>query len=1005
MAARQLPLHSISFGKMVPLERKTSSLVTKNFNVPCPIQCMALSDVSSHTQTVRRSANFQPSIWHYDYIQSLSSEYKEEKYTKQSRVLKEEIRVMLCQVEDHAEQLEMIDVLQRLGVAYHFTNEIRSILENVHSNMDMLKRKNNLYATALAFRLLRQHGYNLSTDVFGGFQDEMGNFKKCLSVDVEGLLSLYEASFHSVEDELILDEARDFTSKFLEEYVEKNRGNGTSLLISHALEFPLHWRVPRLEALWFINFLEERRQNEKHALLQFAKLDFNMVQSIYQEELKYTSRWWKGTGLVEELSFVRNRFVENFYWAVGFNFKPDLGNFRKELTKVISLITTIDDIYDVHGTLEELELFTEAIDRWDLNAMDGLPHYMKICFLALYNSVNEIAYATLKENRYNIIPYLKKAWADLCKSYLVEAKWYYSGYTPRLQEYIENAWITISGPVVLVHAYFLIPRPLGKEDLVFLEEYPNIIRLSAIIFRLANDLGTCKREVDTGDVTKSIQCHMEETGASEADSREYIKGMIRTTWKKMNEEARNSSFSQSFIDTAIDVARMSLCFYQYGDGYTLPDHDIKSCMLSLIMQPIPVTIKEKYAEASSWWVCDCADPDGGWQWSKFNSFLSNEAVDAIAKVMPPSEGAGTDKVVWNLSSTGIFSIKTAYISLSRQFDYDDSRNWCLAWDWEGPQRIRAFLWLLMGENLLSNDQRVRRHLGEDATCMRWQADVEDCNHIFRECSWACQIWQLCCHGLVLNGFWEGDFVSWIERNLNRKKENKDWRRLFGVVCWLIWKERNNGVFNDEWETPIEVVRHAMMFMHNVLVAEKMFCKAGLMVDSRSVRKPHWEAPPTTWIKLNSDGACSVKGTRLSCGGVIRSCNGDWIAGFSKGLGCGNILMAKLWGILIGLEWTWVKGYQRVMVETDSMDACELITQGCVDSHPCHLLMLRIREMLEKSWMVRVDHVNRECNRVADWLARQASQVDWSIVWLSEPPEGCLDLLLEDCRANCAQGSR
>lgn len=100
---------------------------------------------------------------------------------------------------------------------------------------------------------------------------------------------MYEASFHSFEDETILDEARDFTSKFLKEFLNQNGDSHLSLQISHALEFPLHWRVPRWEASCFIN-IYEKQQNKNDVLLHFAKLDFNILQSVYQEELKYTSR-------------------------------------------------------------------------------------------------------------------------------------------------------------------------------------------------------------------------------------------------------------------------------------------------------------------------------------------------------------------------------------------------------------------------------------------------------------------------------------------------------------------------------------------------------------------------------------------------------------------------------------------------------------------------------------------------------------------------------------------
>ncbi|XP_057459035.1 terpene synthase 10-like [Lotus japonicus] len=592
MAQQKLATFPLSLTKITfPRERKTSSQVMRSAKVSWATQCKASYNV--HSQTIfRRSANYQPSIWTFDYIQSLNTEYKEEIYTQRVRVLREEVRMLLCKVESELDQLEFTDALQRLGVDYHYDHEIRKFLDDIFK-MNTLNEENDLYATTLKFRLLRQHGYNISSDVFIRFKDDKGNLKKDHTLDVKGMLSLYEASFHSFEDETILDEAKDFTSKFLKEYWTEEKGNNyTSLLINHALELPLHWRNPRWETQWFIN-VYERKENMIPTLLQLAKLNFNIAQAIYLEELKESSRWWKRVGLGEKCSFARDRLVENYVWTVGANSHPDLEYYRKSMTKINSLITIIDDIYDVYGTFEELKLFTEVIGSWDLNAMDSLPNYMKTCFQALNNIVNEIACENQEKNGYNITAYLIKTWADLCKSYFIEAKWYYSEYMPSLEEYLGNAWISISTPLQLIHTYFLIPHSINMEELNNMEKYSDIIQFSAMISRLANDLGTYKRENEMGDVAKSIQCYMNESGASEVEAREYLKSVMYKTWKKMNEATYNCSFSQCFISTTVNLTNMALCMYQRGDGHTIQDPEIKSRILSLVIKPIPLTYTKK----------------------------------------------------------------------------------------------------------------------------------------------------------------------------------------------------------------------------------------------------------------------------------------------------------------------------------------------------------------------------------------------------------------------------
>ena len=74
-------------------------------------------------------------------------------------------------------------------------------------------------------------------------------------------------------------------------------------------------------------------------------------------------RWWRNLGLSKYLSFARDRLAESFMCSVGFASELKYTYLRKSLTKVTNLIAIIDDVYDIYGTLEELKLFTNAVNR------------------------------------------------------------------------------------------------------------------------------------------------------------------------------------------------------------------------------------------------------------------------------------------------------------------------------------------------------------------------------------------------------------------------------------------------------------------------------------------------------------------------------------------------------------------------------------------------------------------------------------------------------------------
>ncbi|KAK3121227.1 hypothetical protein QOZ80_8BG0648660 [Eleusine coracana subsp. coracana] len=92
---------------------------------------------------------------------------------------KEEVRRIVLDAaasDDLTQKLDLVDVLQRLGVAYHYKKEIDDVLCAVYD--DKLGGSDDLYVTSLRFYLLRKHGYSVSSDVFVKFRDEEGNISR-----------------------------------------------------------------------------------------------------------------------------------------------------------------------------------------------------------------------------------------------------------------------------------------------------------------------------------------------------------------------------------------------------------------------------------------------------------------------------------------------------------------------------------------------------------------------------------------------------------------------------------------------------------------------------------------------------------------------------------------------------------------------------------------------------------------------------------------------------------
>ncbi|KAJ1433423.1 Ribonuclease H domain [Sesbania bispinosa] len=162
------------------------------------------------------------------------------------------------------------------------------------------------------------------------------------------------------------------------------------------------------------------------------------------------------------------------------------------------------------------------------------------------------------------------------------------------------------------------------------------------------------------------------------------------------------------------------------------------------------------------------------------------------------------------------------------------------------------------------------------------------------------------------------------------------------------------------------------------------------------RRPLWVPPPAGCFKINVDGSFYPNSLHMGFGGVIRDSDCKWVLGFNGFAGLGDILSAELFAILHGLTIAWDKGLFKVILESDSLEAIEILQLGLLDSSSPHLgVVFRIKEVLSRQWNVKLLHISREINKPADALAKAGAFCADPLVLLSEPPPEVDSLILLD----------
>ncbi|KAM0027838.1 putative ent-copalyl diphosphate synthase [Helianthus debilis subsp. tardiflorus] len=340
---------------------------------------------------------------------------------------------------DLFEHIWVVDRLQRLGISRYFEPEIKDCVEYIYkywTKNGICWAKNSsvqdIDDTAMGFRVLRMHGYEVTPDVFRQFEKD-GRFV-CFAGQstqaVTGMFNLYRASQVLYPGEKILEDAKKFSYDYLKEKQSVNELLDKWIIakdlpgeVGYALNIPWYASLPRLETRFYLEhyggeddvwigktlYRMDYVSNTKY--LEMAKLDYNNCLAMHQLEWNTIQRWYVDSGIEKFGTSNITSLLVSYYLAAASIFEPERSAERIAWTKTAMLVDTISSFFDSSQLSNEdrTAFVNEFRNRSSFKQhFKNEPWYEVM--VALQKNLYELALDALMAHSQDIHPQLHHAW-------------------------------------------------------------------------------------------------------------------------------------------------------------------------------------------------------------------------------------------------------------------------------------------------------------------------------------------------------------------------------------------------------------------------------------------------------------------------------------------------------------------------------------------------------------------------------------------------------------------
>lgn len=266
-------------------------------------------------------------------------------------------------------------------------------------------------------------------------------------------------------------------------------------------------------------------------------------------------------------------------------------------------------------------------------------------------------------------------------------------------------------------------------------------------------------------------------------------------------------------------------------------------------------------------------------------------------------------------------------------------------------------------------------------------------HVLHDHNFAAAVWMLQGNITMDHSFFEMEMEDWLLLNLKGQLwmgvNGEEATIKFACTTWLIWKQRNGFVFQQNSGQSTDVVK-AIESLKTHIWEGPCSSKVQVSVADRELK---WQVPELGWIKINTDGVIAKDEVWSAAGNLLRDLHGRWIVGYERYVS-GSTLNSKLLAILHGLEITRQCNYEKVIVESDCLVALDIVKDNS-DRSSSNTIIQIIKQLAIHFSKVEFKFVRRNGNSVADYHARTCGNANFDLNIIDTPSDSVKKLLLDD----------